>query len=128
MATSDPVVKAVCVLKGEGNLAGTITFTQTGDSTTVTGEITGLTEGYHGFHIHEYGDLTNGCTSAGGHFNPEKKEHGGPEMKERHVGDLGNIVAGADNIAKVSIIRHLIDINYTGIDPICSCRLISQTQ
>ena len=24
----------------------------------------------HGFHIHEYGDLSDGCASCGGHYNP----------------------------------------------------------
>jgi Cu-Zn family superoxide dismutase len=31
----------------------------------VTGKITGLAAGLHGFHIHEFGDTTNGCMSTG---------------------------------------------------------------
>ena len=53
---------------------------------TVTGEVTGdFTDGKHGFHIHEYGDFTDGCTSAGAHFNPFNKDHGGPDDAERYL-------------------------------------------
>jgi len=47
----------------------------------------------HGFHIHEAGNLLDGCGSCKSHFNPYKKDHGSPKSKERHVGDLGNIIS-----------------------------------
>ena len=36
----------------------------------VSGSITGLSPGLHGFHVHTRGDLRQGCTSLLGHFNP----------------------------------------------------------
>ncbi|XP_045197423.1 superoxide dismutase [Cu-Zn]-like [Mercenaria mercenaria] len=104
-------VKAVCVLSGDKGVTGTIALTQQGDCVHVTGEIKGLADGEHGFHVHEFGDNTNGCTSAGGHFNPKGKEHGAPVDDERHVGDLGN-VSSKDGECKVDITDKMI--NLTG--------------
>ncbi|XP_067145279.1 superoxide dismutase [Cu-Zn]-like [Centruroides vittatus] len=67
----------------------------------ITGEIHGLEKGEHGMHVHEFGDLTHGCESAGEHYNPYHKNHGGQFDDDRHLGDLGNIVAGGHGVAKV---------------------------
>jgi hypothetical protein len=43
----------------------------------VRASITGLKpNSKHGFHIHTLGDLTKGCMSAGGHWNPFEAAHG----------------------------------------------------
>ncbi len=79
---------------------GTVTFTKTDDAVQVVADVTGLTPGEHGFHIHEFGDCSaTDATSAGGHFNPTHKPHGAPDAAERHVGDLGNLEADASGKA-----------------------------
>ena len=73
------------------------------DGILVSAEVGGLSEGLHGFHIHETGDCSApDALSAGGHYNPADAPHGAPEAPgaERHVGDLGNLEAGADGRAR----------------------------
>jgi Cu-Zn family superoxide dismutase len=90
------IQKALCVLyPTKGNeVEGMVTFTQTDSGVLVSAAVSGLTEGKHGFHIHEYGNCSApDGTSAGGHFNPENEKHGGPDHEMRHVGDMGNLDA-----------------------------------
>ena len=57
----------------------------------------------HGFHIHEFGNLSKGCKSTGEHFNPFNEKHGGRDTAIRHVGDLGNIWADQNGTATFDI-------------------------
>uniref|UniRef100_O65175 Superoxide dismutase [Cu-Zn], chloroplastic n=1 Tax=Zantedeschia aethiopica TaxID=69721 RepID=SODCP_ZANAE len=104
--------KAVAVLKGTSQVDGVVTLVQEDDGpTTVNVRITGLTPGLHGFHLHEYGDTTNGCISTGSHFNPNKLTHGAPMDVVRHAGDLGNIVANVDGLAEATIVDDQIPLS-----------------
>ena len=91
---------------------GTVYFTAVENGVQVTAEISGLSEGNKGFHIHQYGDCTaaNG-TSAGGHFNPEGMDHAGPTDAIRHMGDMGNITANAQGNAMIDYVDKTIHIN-----------------
>ncbi|OOQ85676.1 Superoxide dismutase [Cu-Zn] [Penicillium brasilianum] len=92
----------VAVIRGDSKVSGTVTFEQADESapTTISWNITGHdANAERGFHVHQFGDNTNGCTSAGPHFNPFGKTHGAPEDEERHVGDLGNFKTDAQGNA-----------------------------
>ncbi|PZP54525.1 MAG: superoxide dismutase, partial [Azospira oryzae] len=90
-------------LKGSG-VTGTVNFTQKGSKVLVVASVKGLSPGLHGFHVHEKGDCSApDGTSAGGHFNPHGKKHGGPHDAERHGGDLGNLNADASGNAKLTL-------------------------
>jgi Cu-Zn family superoxide dismutase len=103
-APAGPVTRAVAVLHPakDGTVAGTLTFAKAPTGVHVTGRITGLAAGTHGFHIHEFGDCSAAdFSSAGGHYNPTGHQHAAPPEARRHMGDMGNIEAGSDGTATV---------------------------
>src|ERR1019366_5467643 len=96
-------LSAMCTLSpaSDSLVKGWVKFTQMNGYVEIEGEVTGLTPGKHGFHVQEKGDCSvSDASSAGGHFNPSNEKHGSPKSKVRHVGDLGNIRADRDGIAK----------------------------
>jgi Cu-Zn family superoxide dismutase len=103
------VKDAVAVVFGtQGNekVKGTVKFSDAGgNGVKVTAHVEGLdpnTE--HGFHIHEFGDATapDGA-SAGGHFNPDKHQHGKPGDAGSHPGDMGNLKADDKGVAHLEL-------------------------
>ena len=101
--------KAIAVF--DGKIKGTVKFFDYESEPFVAIEInlTGLKKNaLHGFHVHECGDLTKGCDSMCAHYNPYGKNHGCPGVKERHVGDLGNIQTDSDGNAKYISVDNVI--------------------
>jgi len=95
-------------------IKGTVRFTENGDNVLIYIDITGLKPtSKHGFHIHEFGDMSDKCESMCAHFNPYGKSHGGPDSKERHVGDLGNIVTDSNGNARYQISDSMIKLRGT---------------
>ena len=112
---AEETVKAICNLEHtEGDVEGIIKLKQKSDGPTIIkGIIKGLKPGKHGFHIHEYGDLSDGCDSAGGHYNPHNVDHGGLSggLYDAHVGDLGNLVADNSGTARFQIKAERVDLS-----------------
>jgi Cu-Zn family superoxide dismutase len=104
MMTKTPGASALVLPTKDSTVRGSVKFAQKDDHVIVSGRITGLTPGPHGFHIHEKGNCTApDGSSAGPHFNPGTTKHGGPAGNVRHGGDLGNIVADANGVSEFTI-------------------------
>ncbi len=106
-APAGSVTKAIGQLipttKTESKVKGTVTFTKTSSGIHVHGEISGLTPGEHGFHVHEFGVWNEDGMASGGHFNPTKTPHASHSSEKRHVGDMGNIKADESGNAIVDL-------------------------
>ena len=108
---AEETIKAIAQLEHTvGDVQGAIKFKQKpGQPTIIKGIVKGLTPGKHGFHIHEFGDLSKGCESAGAHYNPDGVEHG--SLQQGHVGDLGNIIADKSGTARFQIKAERVELS-----------------
>jgi Cu-Zn family superoxide dismutase len=117
VAVPKTTTEAVADLKPtQGNkVKGTVTFTRQpdGNGVRIAADISGLTPGKHGFHLHEKGDCSApDAKSAGGHFNPTHMAHGAPTAMPHHDGDFGNIIADKTGHAKFEMVDH--DLSFEG--------------
>jgi Cu-Zn family superoxide dismutase len=99
--SSGPAAKATLATTGAGAARGSVHFTMTGAGVRVQASFQGLPPGVHGFHIHDKGSCDSAGNAAGGHFNPLASQHGMPDSAMHHMGDLGNLTAGADSAATI---------------------------
>ena len=86
-------------------VSGKLTAMPMGGGVHFTGEIGGLApNSTHAIHVHERGDCSSvDASSAGNHFNPATQPHGKVGSGAHHGGDMDNVVANGDGVAKVSV-------------------------
>lgn len=89
----------------DSNLAGEVVFTEEDGEVTMTALITGLQEGEHAIHIHEFGDCSmEDGSSAGGHWNPTDERHGKwGDDEGYHKGDIGNFTTDANGNGTITM-------------------------
>lgn len=95
------------------NLAGKIIFTEGFGKVKVEAFVQGLDpNSKHGFHIHEFGDCTaEDASTAGGHYNPLKAEHGPMDGEMHHLGDMNNLEADKAGNAKAEFFISNVSLN-----------------
>ncbi|RKG74932.1 superoxide dismutase family protein [Corallococcus exercitus] len=81
----------------QGKDVGEVTLEQAPKGVLVKGTLMNLPAGEHAFHIHETGKCeAPDFKTAGGHFNPTKKQHGALSTKGQHAGDMPNLYVAQD--------------------------------
>ncbi|XP_044152437.1 extracellular superoxide dismutase [Cu-Zn] [Bufo gargarizans] len=118
-SNSDRTIHAICNLQpnpkldaAELQITGKVLFKQIYPNGkleavfTVHGFPDDVNQTMRAIHIHSYGDLSNGCDSTGGHFNPHSVNHPG------HPGDFGNF-----RVRSGKIQQHLTNLEPTLFGP-----------
>jgi Cu-Zn family superoxide dismutase len=92
-----PAVAAAELKDAGGRVVGIALLTAVGDGAVrVQVWAGGLAPGAHGIHVHAVGKCEPDFAAAGGHFNPESRQHGLDNPNGAHGGDLPGLVIGPD--------------------------------
>ena len=104
---SDEVL--VEMINTSGEKIGTATLKQEAEGVNVAIDVSNISKGTHGFHIHEKGMCeAPDFESAGGHFNPTDMEHGFDNPEGPHAGDLPNLEVGDDGRVQESFVNEMV--------------------
>ena len=91
--------------KSGSTAQGSAVFKEEDGTVTMTAVFEGLEPGMHAIHIHENADCSaDDGTSAGGHWNPTKEQHGKwGDAAGYHKGDIGNFEADANGNGTITM-------------------------
>ncbi|NOU68212.1 superoxide dismutase [Paenibacillus sp. LMG 31461] len=108
-ATTSPETIRVALIGSNNQSVGSAQLTAVRDGVQMDVEVSGLSPGLHGLHIHEKA-ICEAPTfdSAGAHFNPHMKEHGFLNPKGAHAGDLPNLIVDAQGNGRFSSVTKAV--------------------
>jgi Cu-Zn family superoxide dismutase len=95
-----PTVPPVDIVNAEGEKIGTAALTQEAKGVRMKVNVTNLSPGKHGIHIHEKAFEGVDFQTAGSHLNPYNKQHGLKDPKGPHLGDMPNLTVKPDGTAE----------------------------
>jgi Cu-Zn family superoxide dismutase len=98
---------ASATITGKG-IKGTAQFTEraqgTGKIVEISVQVSGLTPGKHGVHLHAVGKCDPDFTAAGGHFDPGPASNTDPDANHPfHMGDVPNLEVGANGSGSMKV-------------------------
>ena len=95
----------VDILNAERQKIGSAQVRASGRGVRIDVEVSQLTPGLHGIHIHNVGKCEGpDFTTAGPHLNPTSKKHGKDNPQGPHAGDLLNLQVNADGVGKATLL------------------------
>jgi Cu-Zn family superoxide dismutase len=122
--------QAILAPASGSRVSGTVEFRAIGDGVHLRGSVGGLARyGQHAIHVHETGDCSAAdAAGAGGHFNPTGQPHGRAGHGPHHAGDMDNLAADGDGVARVDLRLHGVSLGTGAASDIAGRALIVHAQ
>lgn len=91
-------------VNAQGQKIGTATIRPEGEGVKIEVDVSQVTPGAHAIHVHSVGKCEGPeFKTAGGHLNPDSKQHGKDNPAGPHAGDMLNFEVGADGNGKATL-------------------------
>lgn len=99
------------IIDTEGAVIGMVIFEETPNGVLVYVEVSGISPGGHGIHLHAVGSCNPDFKAAGGHINHNLAKHGLKNPEGPDNGDLPNLYAASDGSARAEFFTTRVSVS-----------------